>query len=726
MSSTIKHRRVRVLLPLSIGDVYDYRAPASLDVEIGHFVTVPLGRREVTGVVWEEAIDSDLAEERMKDILAVLPCAKLPQQSLKFINWVSQYTMQRRGKVLRMAMSVPDALYPKAPRTGYRFTNKVPEKLTAARRRVLDIVSESGAQTATDIAAIAGVSVSVIKGLAEKGVLETVDLPAESPIEVPDGQFAEVELSPDQVSAANFLASAVGSHEFGVSLLEGVTGSGKTEVYFEAIAACLKEGRQSLVLLPEIALTAQLLARFEERFGVRPVEWHSDLGQSARRRNWRAVIEGRAGIVLGARSALFLPFAKLGLIVVDEEHESSFKQDEGVPYNARDMAVVRGKIGSFPVVLASATPSLESLMNAKMGKYEHLKLPSRYGGATLPNVNVIDLKLNSPGSQRWISEPLRVAIEETLSKKQQVMLFLNRRGYAPLTLCDSCGHRLQCPNCSAWLVEHRLMNRLQCHHCGYSTVLPKSCSECEAEESFKACGPGIERLVEEAEALFPDRKIAMMASDTISSPRAASEFVAAMESGEIEILIGTQIVAKGYHFPNLTLVGIIDADLGLSGGDLRAAERTYQLLSQVTGRAGRETNPGTVYLQSYLPEHPVIDAIVHQQGDDFFALEAEGRESAGMPPYGRLAALILSGANAESVARFAAGLARRAPMGEKITVLGPAPAPLSMIRGRHRYRFLVKCARDINIQSVLGKWLQGYKVPSDIRMQIDIDPYNFM
>ncbi|MEX0582671.1 MAG: primosomal protein N', partial [Sneathiella sp.] len=710
MSSTIKHRRVRVLLPLSIGDMYDYRVPESLDVEVGCFVTVPLGRREVTGVVWEEALDSNLAEDRMKDIQAVLPVAKLPTESRDFIDWVAQYTMQRCGRVLRMAMSAPEALYPKAPRIGYRFSGEMPEKLTAARKRVLEIAMEGGTHVAADLAAIAGVSTSVIKGLADKGVLEAVDLPAERPIVAANWQHAKFELSADQTSAADALAIAVKRDEFEVSLLDGVTGSGKTEVYFEAIAACLKAGRQALVLLPEIALTAQWLGRFEDRFGVRPVEWHSDLGQSERRRNWRAVIEGRADIVVGARSALFLPFTKLGLIVVDEEHEASFKQDEGVPYNARDMAVVRGKIGSFPVVLASATPSLESLMNANGGKYRHLKLPSRFGGASLPDVEVVDLKQHPPGSQRWISEPLRLAVEETLAQGQQVMLFLNRRGYAPLTLCDTCGHRLQCPHCSAWLVEHRLAHRLQCHHCGYATTLPTSCRECGAEGSFKACGPGIERLSEEAEILFPGRKVAMIASDTISSPRAAAEFVNAMERGDIEILIGTQMVAKGYHFPNLTLVGIIDADLGLAGGDLRAAERTYQLLSQVTGRAGRESRSGKVYLQSYLPEHPVIKAIVHQQGDAFFALEAAGRESAGMPPYGRLAAVILSGVKAESVVSFAHELARRAPMGEKIAVLGPAPAPLSMIRGRHRYRFLVKCAKDTNIQSVIGKWLQGRKV----------------
>jgi primosomal protein N' (replication factor Y) len=722
----MKHRRVRVLMPLSVGELYDYRAPDDLNVDIGHFVTVPLGKREVTGVVWEEARGSDLAEDRMKDILSILPCEKLPEESLRFIDWVAQYTMQRRGRVLRMAMSVPEALYPKAPRTGYQITDRVPERMTPARRRVLEIARESGMQSAADLSAIAGVSVSVVKGLAEIGALRPVEMSPDTAMDAPNWRHAAFDLTTDQQAAADSLAADVVERKFAVSLIDGVTGSGKTEVYFEALAACLREGRQALVLLPEIALTAQWLGRFEARFGARPVEWHSDLGQGERRRNWRDVIEGRAQIVVGARSALFLPFADLGLIVVDEEHETSFKQDEGVPYNARDMAVVRGKIGGLPVALASATPSLESLLNAQAGKYKHLKLPSRFGGALLPDVELIDLKQHRPGPQRWISEPLRQAMEVTLAEGRQVMLFLNRRGYAPLTLCDSCGHRLQCPNCSAWLVEHRLINRLQCHHCGYTAMMPKSCDECGAEDSFKPCGPGIERLSEEAANLFPDRKVAMMASDTLNSPRAAAEFVAAMDRGEIDILIGTQIVAKGYHFPNLTLVGVIDADLGLAGGDLRAAERTYQLLSQVTGRAGREAARGRVYLQSHLPEHPVIDAIVHQQGEAFFALEAAGRQDAGMPPYGRLAALILSGAKAESVATFATELARRAPTGDKLSILGPAPAPLSMIRGRHRYRFLVKCARGVNIQAIIGKWLQGRKIPNDIRLQIDIDPYNFM
>jgi primosomal protein N' (replication factor Y) (superfamily II helicase) len=726
MSSTNKQRRVRVLLPLAISDVYDYRVPADMEIMLGQFVTIPLGQREITGVVWEEALNSDFPENRMKDILDILPVPVLPEETRNFIDWVARYTMQKRGRVLRMSMSVPAAFYPKPPRKGYRFSGIQPEKMTAARRRVLEIALDGPALTALDLANLAGVSSSVVTTLAKQGVLEIVDLPAEKPIDTADWRRPGSKLSADQSIASSELVASLEKEVFDVSLLHGVTGSGKTEVYFEAIAACLKRKKQALVLLPEIALSTQWLSRFEDRFGAQPIEWHSDLSQAERRRNWRAVIEGRADVVVGARSALFLPFPNLGLIVVDEEHEPSYKQDEGVPYNARDMAVVCGKISEIPVVLASATPSLETLINAQSKRYNYLKLPSRFGEATLPNVEVVDLKENSPGSQRWISEPLRCAAEETLQAGHQVMFFLNRRGYAPLTLCDTCGHRLQCPHCSAWLVEHRLVKRLQCHHCGYTAQTPRHCPECEDEESFKACGPGIERLAEEAGILFPDKKIGMIASDTITSPRAAAEFVKAMENGEIDLLIGTQIVAKGYHFPNLTLVGVIDADLGLEGGDLRAAERTYQLLSQVAGRAGRESHKGKVILQSHFPGHPVIDAIVRQQEDSFFEYETSAREEALMPPFGRLAALILSGPDSESVAGFARMLARSAPIADNFTILGPAPAPLSMIRGRYRYRFLVKSEKAVNIQAVIGNWLKGWKVPSKIRLQIDIDPYNFM
>lgn len=726
MITGVETRRVRVLLPMSMGAAYDYGVPTGLSVEIGDFVKVPLGPREIIGVVWQEADDSTIDAARLKNVMEVLPVAPLPEGSRKFIDWVANYTVQRSGRVLRMAMSVPDALYPKAPRKGYRRTGEPVQKMTPARRRVLDVLKGDIARTASEISEIAAVSSSVVKGLQSQGVLMQVDLPADDMIDEPDPDRIGVSLSDLQVSAANELVEAVESEDFSVTLLNGVTGSGKTEVYFEAIAASLKAGKQALVLLPEIALSSQWLGRFEDRFGVKPVEWHSDLTQAERRQNWRAVIEGRAKVVVGARSALFLPFSDLGLIVVDEEHEASFKQDEGVPYNARDMAVLRGSIGSFPVVLASATPSLETLVNAESGKYRHLVLPSRFGGAQLPDVSLIDLKEHSPGRQRWISEPLREAIDQTLLSGQQAMLFLNRRGYAPLTLCDNCGHRLQCPHCSAWLVEHRLLRKLQCHHCGFSSSTPKSCEECGEEDSFKACGPGIERLYEEAGILFPDARIAMVASDTLTSPKAAADFVKAMTDGEIDLLIGTQIVAKGYHFPNLTLVGVVDSDLGLSGGDLRASERTYQLLSQVAGRAGRAEHPGKVILQSHMPDHPVIEALCAQDIEGFMKNEKHFREGAGMPPFGRLASLILSSKQHESVQSCCRDLARAAPHGERFLVMGPAPAPLSMIRGRHRYRFLLKSAKDVNIQAILRQWLSRVKIPANTRLQVDIDPYNFL
>ncbi|MEH6403254.1 MAG: primosomal protein N' [Sneathiella sp.] len=721
-----KQQRVQVLLPTSFGAAYDYQVPDYLDVEVGQFVKVPLGPREVIGVVWRFAADSQVKASRIKDILEILPVDPLPEASRTFVDWVANYTMQQPGKVLRMNMSAPDALYPKAPRTGYRITSTLPAKMTSARKRVLDVLEGGLARTASEIAELAGVSTSVVKGLEKTGSLMSVDLPAEEEIPLPDGEKEGMSLSDLQKSASETLSSLVLKNEFSATLLEGVTGSGKTEVYFEAIATCLLEGRQSLVLLPEIALSSQWLSRFEVRFGVKPVEWHSDLSQGERRRNWRAVIEGRAKVVVGARSALFLPFPDLGLIVVDEEHEASFKQDEGVAYNARDMSVVRGQIGKFPVVLASATPSLETLVNAQSGKYEHVKLPSRFGGATLPVVTIVDLKQHRPGAQRWISAPLQEAIAETLAAGKQAMLFLNRRGYAPLTLCDACGHRLQCPHCSAWLVEHRLARRLQCHHCGFATSPLKNCPDCDEEDSFKACGPGIERLTEEAQILFPDHNIAMMASDTVTSPKAAADFVDAMTRGDIDLLVGTQIVAKGYHFPNLTLVGVVDADLGLAGGDLRASERTFQLLSQVAGRAGRAEHPGRVFLQSHMPEHPVIEALIKQETDAFMASESEARQGASMPPFGRLAGIVLSSTEAESVVSFCRELARTAPHGDDFLIMGPAPAPLSMIRGRHRYRFLVKSAKNVNIQSIIRKWLKDKKIPSNTRLQIDIDPYNFM
>ncbi len=512
----------------------------------------------------------------------------------------------------------------------------------------------------------------------------------------------------------------------GVTLLDGVTGSGKTEVYFEAVAAALRAGKQALVLLPEIALTGQWLERFEQRFGARPAEWHSDLSSVERRTAWRAIANGQARVVVGARSALFLPYPDLGLIVVDEEQEQAYKQEDGVSYQARDMAVLRGHLANIPVILVSATPSLETLQNVSAGRYATLHLPDRHAGAALPKVAAIDLRRDRPARQRWLSPALVSALELTLGAGEQALLFLNRRGYAPLTLCRACGHRLNCPNCTAWLVEHRLTGRLQCHHCGYQARLPETCSQCGAAGSFAACGPGVERLAEEAAALFPAARMATLTSDTLGGPRAVSEMIDRIARHEVDLLIGTQIVAKGHHFPMLTLVGVVDADLGLAGGDLRAAERTYQLLHQVAGRAGRAERPGQVLLQTYDPDHPVMRAMVSSDRDGLIAYELAERRTHAMPPFGRLAALILSSHDQDRLDQIARALARVAPSGPGISVLGPAPAPMAMLRGRHRRRFLLKCRRDIAPQPLIRDWLAKVKLPGTVRLQIDIDPYSFL
>ena len=724
-------RRVKVLLPLPLDGAYDYLVPDDTDVKPGDFVNVPLGPRLVTGVVWGEG-SQEVDPQKLKPIADVFPAPPMPQDLRHLVDWVASYTLSPPGSVLRMAMRVPDALLPPRPVTGWRMTEagrqalENSEGLTAARRRVLEILAEGAAYPGPQLARLGACGTGVVKGLAEKGLISAVEIPARLPPEIPDWERQGPALSGDQQVAAEALVAKVKAGGFGVTLLDGVTGSGKTEVYFAAIAAALEKGQQVLVLLPEIALSGQWLRRFASRFGVGPVEWHSDLGHTERKSAWRAVALGQAKVVVGARSALFLPFPNLGLIVVDEEHDQSFKQEEGVIYHARDMAVVRASILKRPILLVSATPSLETLQNAEQGRYERLHLPSRHGAAQLPTIRLVDMRREKPERQKFLSPPLVQALTDTLAAGEQTMLFLNRRGYAPLTLCRTCGHRMQCPNCTSWLVEHRFLGKLQCHHCGHEERIPKACPSCEDEGSFAACGPGVERLAEEVALRFPEARVAVMASDTLVGPRAIGELVRGVEEHAIDILIGTQVMAKGHHFPMLTLVGVVDADLGLAGGDLRAAERTYQLLHQVAGRAGREERPGTVLLQTFMPEHPVMQALIEGDRDRFLAAEAEGRQHHGMPPFGRLAAVIISGPDDDSADFTARAFARSSPQMPGIEVLGPAPAPLAILRGRHRRRFLVKAKKTVNLQAVMRDWLKRVKTPGSVRVQVDVDPYSFL
>ena len=728
--STLPPATVAVLLPLPLDRAYDYAVPEELaaDIAPGSFVRVPLGRVERIGVVWGEG-EGDVEPARLKPVTAVLESPPMTEPLRRLVDWAADYTLAQRGAVLRMAMSVPAAVEPPPMRTAYRRGQGEAPRMTEARRRVLALLQDGPPRTAAEIARQANVGTAVVRGLAALGTIEAVSVREVSAFGRPDTRRAGPILSDAQADAANALREAVADGEFSVTVLDGVTGAGKTEVYFEAVAAALDAGHQVVVMLPEIALSAQWLGRFRARFGVEPAVWHSELGTRQRRETWRAVAEGRAEVVVGARSALWLPFPSLGLIVVDEEHDAAFKQEDGVVYHARDMAVVRARLEGRPVVLVSATPSLETVVNIENGRYGRVRLPDRHGGARLPAIETVDLRETPPERGAWLAPALRTALAETLEAGEQALLFLNRRGYAPLTLCRACGHRFHCPNCSAWLVEHRFAGTLDCHHCGYRRGLPEACPACEAEDRFAACGPGVERLAEEVDGAFPGARWVVLTSDTVRGPSQVQDLVDAIAALEVDVLIGTQMVAKGHHFPQLTLVGVVDADLGLAGGDMRAAERTYQLLHQVGGRAGRGELPGRVMLQTYAAEHPVMTALAVGDRDSFMAREAAARETHGLPPYGRLVAVIASGPNEAETLRAASALARTARAEEKslgFQVLGPAPAPLKLLRGRHRFRLLFKAPRGVLLQPHLRRWLESLDRRTRAHLQVDIDPHSFM
>jgi len=712
-------RSVSVLLPYPFAGPFDYGLVEGLQLVPGDLVLVPLNKSVSVGVVWAEA--EGVFGQALRPVIERLDIAPMTESLRKLIDWVAYYYMARLGSVLAMALRIDLRAAP-AERLVYRAVPGFAGKLTVQRQKPLSCLGDR-LLSAGDLARAAGVGPGVVKSLAAIGAIAPVAAPL---FIYPDPDHPGPQLSAAQLDAGLALRDLVTGRAFSVTLLQGVTGSGKTETYFEAIAQCLREGRQALVLLPEIALSSQWLARFARRFGVEPAVWHSDLGPARRRDTWHAVAKGEAPVLVGARSALFLPFPDLGLIVVDEEHETSFKQEDGVTYHARDAAVVRARLSAAPIVLVSATPSLETVTNVAWGRYRQLDLPDRHGGASLPAIAAVDLREFPPERGMFLSQPVIDAIHATLARGEQAMLFLNRRGYAPLTLCRHCGHRMQCKYCTAWLVEHRGRRSLICHHCGHTAPRPSRCPACDAEDSLAAIGPGVERIAEEAESLFPAARRLVMASDMISSAHEAARAVAAIESRQIDLIIGTQMVAKGWHFPHLTLVVVVDADLGLAGGDLRAGERTLQLLHQVAGRAGRAEAPGQALLQTYNPDHPVMQALIAGDFANFMTCEAAVRRPGHWPPFGRLAAIIVSSEHERDADQIAGALARAAPRGAGIDVLGPAPAPLALLRGRHRRRLLLKTTRDIAVQKLLRDWLADVPVPHSARVDIDIDPVSFM
>ena len=716
---------VAVLTSQPLDRLLDYKAPEGGCWQ-GAFVEVPLGPRKVLGVVWRAGTGGYDAA-KIRAVIRVLDVAPMQHSMAEFLRRVSEYTLTPMSKMLRLATRAPGLGDPPSMRQVYRLGAQTEVRMTDARQKVLAVLEEFAELSFTlkELCEAAGVTASVVKGLVKLGAVAEVATPQDMPFAHLNPSLPGKSLSEDQAHAvAQLQANAAG---YRTTLLKGVTGSGKTEVYLEAVANCLKQGRQALVLLPEIALTAEFLTRVEARFGARPAEWHSGVTMTERRRTWKMVGQGHAQMVVGARSALFLPFQDLGLIVVDEEHDSSYKQEDGVLYNARDMAVLRGSLVGGQVVLASATPSLESWANVDAGKYKKIELKSRFGASVLPEMMAIDMRQETLPADRWISPRLQKMVEARIQAGEQSLLFINRRGYAPITLCRACGNQVGCDHCDARMVEHRFLKRLMCHQCGESKPVPKICPSCAVEDRLAVVGPGVERLAEEATALFPEAKVAVLSSDLFGSARALKEQIAKLAAGEVDVIIGTQLVAKGHNFPKLTLVGVIDADLGLQGSDLRAAERTFQLMRQVAGRAGRSDRPGVAALQTHQPEHPVIRAILDGDEEAFWSAEAQARAQAGVPPYGRLVGVVLSSPDAQEAFEVGQAMARNCqPLTEiGAQIFGPAPAPIARIRGRHRVRLLIKAEKNAPIQAALSAWTALFKLPNSLRLSIDIDPQSF-
>ena len=716
-----------VLTAQPIGRFLDYKAPEG-GCHLGAFVEVPLGPRKVLGVVWGPgAGDFDYA--KVRSVMRVLDVAPMREEMQQFLTRAADYTLTPMSAMLRLATRAPGLGDAPSMRKVYRLGSADPTRVTDARTKVLDVLRDYGGLSFTmgELAEMAGVGNSVVKGLVKQGAVSEEDAPRETPYPMLDPDYGGKELSADQAAGAEVLRAGLRSDTYGTTLLKGVTGSGKTEVYLEAVAECLCMGRQALVLLPEIALSGEFINRVEARFGFKPAEWHSGVTMTERRRCWKMVGQGGAQMVVGARSALFLPYQNLGLIVVDEEHDTSYKQEDGVLYNARDLAVLRAAINGAQVVLASATPSLETWANVEAGKYKRLTLNSRFGPAVMPQMSAIDMRAEELHGGKWVSPTLKAAITGRLEKGEQSLIFLNRRGYAPITLCRACGHQIGCDDCDARMVEHRFLKRLMCHQCGETKPMPTVCPHCEAEDRLSAVGPGVERMGEEVTALFPEARIVILSSDLYGSARAMKAHIEEIADGGADIIIGTQLVAKGHNFPQLTLVGVIDADLGLQGSDLRAAERTFQLMRQVAGRAGRAEKQGVAMLQTFQPEHAVIRSILAGDEEAFWAAEAAERKAAGVPPYGRMAGIILSSPNVEEVFDLGADMARRDGPLRAIgaQVFGPAPAPIARVRGRPRVRLLVKADKAAPLQRALTQWAGQFRLKGDLRMAIDIDPQSF-
>jgi len=736
LSDQIKHDSIQtfshgelvsVLTTQPIDRFLDYKAPKN-GVKLGSYVEIPLGPRKVIGVVWGVG-KGDYDKSKIRMISNVLEVSAMKPEMMEFLLRAGRYTLTPLNVMLKLATRAPGLANPPSMNIVYAKGNRTIDRMTPARERVLNALKDNSDMqfTAKELKEAANVSISVIKGLVSQGAISELETPRDIPYSKLDPYFPSKKLTSAQKIAGNTLRDYVRMGTYSTTLLRGVTGSGKTEVYLEAVSECLSLGKQALILIPEIALTVEFIDRLKKRFGEKPAQWHSGVTMTEKRRCWRMVGEDKAQVVVGARSSLYLPFKNLGLIVVDEEHDTSYKQEDGALYSARDMAVMRASIEMGAVILASATPSLETWANADGGKYNRIDLTERFGDAIMPEILTIDMRHQPMLKNSWISPQLKEEVDLRLERDEQSLLFLNRRGYAPITVCRKCGDQVGCEQCDARMVEHRFHGHLMCHQCGETKNIPNACPTCGEVDCLTAVGPGVERLAEEAQEKFPNAKISVLSSDMLISAQALKARIKGIASGEADIIIGTQLVAKGHNFPLLTLVGVIDSDLALMGGDLRAAERTFQLMRQVAGRAGRADKKGTAFLQTHQPEHSVIKAILNGDEEEFWRSEAKQRHLAGMPPFGRLAGIILKGPNINNVLSLANHMVRNTSMLDSINakVYGPAPAPIARVRGNYRYRILVKASKDIMLQSALLKWRNSFKVPNDIQISIDIDPQSF-
>ena len=742
---SIKSKEVAVLLIGPFNDTFDYLIEENInEISPGQIVLAPFRQRKVVGIIVSEG-SKTVSKSKLKNVIDIYELDPIPLPTIDLISFLANWNCVYKGLVLKMVLSPLEAIISPQYNKVYKYNledglsidsidNK---KLRSKRKLVLDALVNSDKEVyETSLIQDIGVSKTILKDMVNKNLIveKLIKIkPNFSKNFIKSNDIKKKNdkpLNEHQKNAVDKINKSIKKNEADCFLLDGVPGSGKTETYFETVQTCLDERKQVLILLPEIALTPDWQKRFYNKFNFNPLVWHSDISKKKRKEIWLSALSGTAGVIVGARSALMIPISKLGLIVVDEEHEPAFKQEENVRYNARDMAVYRAKRSSATIVLASATPSLETFYNMRMGKYIHLTLPKRATGADMPDIKLLDLKLHPPQKGNWISPLLINQIQDKLLKKEQTLLFLNRRGYAPLRVCNSCGNKVKCINCETWLVEHRLDNLLTCHHCGYSKHISNICEVCGNKDQMKSCGPGVERIEEEVQRLFPEAKSITLSSDTMKNQNLLTNAIEQIKNSEVDIIIGTQMVAKGHDFPKLKLVGIIDGDIGLSGGDLRASERSFQLLQQVAGRSGRHTagtnDKGLVYLQTFDTENPIIKAIAQNNRDDFFEKELISRKNANMPPYGRLAAIILSSKFESNLDSFSSDISRLAPSFKNVKIFGPAPAPMYFLRGKYRRRFLIKSDKTVNIQKVLIDWTKKINKPSNINLTIDIDPFSFM